>query len=398
MKQINRIQSISNIILYNLKLDKTLFSWNGFRFHQPFSMAKSIKTALCIFALIGLTSFQISDDVFKLTIAKASKLNTRNSESDIIRLSNGDLLLGWTEFYAGSGADDGSARIVGRISKDGGRSWGDKYTLVEHKDALNVMEVSFLRLKDGSIALFYLKKIREAIFILPSYKVDLTKPGDCRLMMRVSNDEGKSFVKEKQITGPDRYLESANGRSLRLKSGRILIEIDNLESSACIYSDDDGKNWREGQFVKPAAGPSFEPIAVELKDGRVMMFMRTSLGGQYQTFSNDGGETWTEPSLSMFKGSGSPMAIERIPSTGDLLAIWNNDSGSPRTRTPLTATISKDDGKTWEKYRNIENNTTDGFAYPAITWVSDYALITYFNYTGGMSLNLTGIPLKWFYE
>ena len=397
MKKQGKVQHGADRLKNELKLDQIFISRFYFKLHRHFSRMGVISMALCI-ALVSLSSFQPSDEIFRLTIAKASKLNSRNSESDIIKLNNGDLLLGWTEFYAGSGADDGSARIVGRISKDGGRSWGDKYTLVEHTDALNVMEVSFIRLKDGSIALFYFKKIREAVFILPSYKVDLTKPGDCRLMMRVSKDEGKSFINPKQITGPDRYLESANGRSLRLKSGRILIEIDNLESSACIYSDDDGKSWREGQFVKPDAGPSFEPIAVELKDGRVMMFMRTTLGGQFQTISNDGGETWTEPTLSIFKGSGSPMTIERIPNTGDLIAIWNNDSGSPRARTPLTAAISKDDGKTWENFRNIENSTTDGFTYPAITWVNDTALITYFNYTGGMSLNLAGIPLKWFYE
>jgi Neuraminidase (sialidase) len=397
MKKQNRVQRIADRSNIKLELDQTFISGMFFKILRSFSKIGAISMVLSI-ALIGLSSFQPSDEIFRLTIAKASKLNSRNSESDIIRLKNGNLLLGWTEFYAGSGADDGSARIVGRISKDGGRSWGDKYTLVEHTDALNVMEVSFLRLKDGSIALFYFKKIREAVFILPSYKVDLTKPGDCRLMMRVSKDEGKSFVNEKQITGPDRYLESANGRSLRLKSGRILIEIDNLESSACIYSDDDGMNWREGQFVKPSTGPSFEPIAVELKDGRVMMFMRTSLGGQYQTISNDGGETWTEPILSVFKGSGSPMAIERIPATGDLIAVWNNDKGSVRARTPLTSAISKDEGKTWGHFRNIEDNANDGFTYPAITWVNDTALITYFNYNGGMSLNLTGIPLKWFYE
>ncbi len=397
MKKQSRVQPITDCSNNKLELDQTFISGICFKILRSLSRIGIVSIALCI-ALISLSSSKPSDEIFRLTIAKASKLNSRNSESDIIRLNNGDLLLGWTEFYAGSGADDGSARIVGRVSKDGGRSWGDKYTLVEHTDALNVMEVSFLRLKDGSIALFYFKKIREAVFILPSYKVDLTKPGDCRLMMRVSKDEGKSFVNPKQITGPDRYLESANGRSLRLKSGRILIEIDNLESSACIYSDDDGINWREGQFVKPATGPSFEPIAVELKDGRVMMFMRTSLGGQYQTISNDGGETWTEPILSVFKGSGSPMAIERIPATGDLIAVWNNDQGSPRARTPLTSAISKDDGKTWGHFRNIENNATDGFTYPAITWVNDTALITYFNYTGGMSLNLAGVPLKWFYE
>ncbi len=77
--------------------------WN--RYSRSFSRIGAISMVLCI-ALIGLSSFQLSDEIFRLTIAKASKLNSRNSESDIIRLKNGNLLLGWTQFYAGSGADD----------------------------------------------------------------------------------------------------------------------------------------------------------------------------------------------------------------------------------------------------------------------------------------------------
>jgi len=45
--------------------------------------------------------------------------------------------------------------------------------------------------------------------------------------------------------------------------------------------------------VKPARGGCWEPACIELKDGRVMMLMRTGIGGQYKSLSNDGGETWS---------------------------------------------------------------------------------------------------------
>jgi hypothetical protein len=38
----------------------------------------------------------------------------------------------------------------------------------------------------------------------------------------------------------------------------------------------------------------------------------------------------------------------------------------------------------------------DEWAYPAVTWVEDRALLTYFNYR--LSLELRIIPAKWFYE
>ncbi len=142
------------------------------------------------------------DNVFRITIAAATARNPRNSESDIIELRDGRLLLGWTEFYAGKGADDGAARIVGRVSADGGRTWGDKYTLVENDGKCNVMEVNFLRLKGGGIALFHLQK---------NVEVGGTQTPDCRVMLRTSRDEGRSFGPAQQLTGEKRYIETASG-------------------------------------------------------------------------------------------------------------------------------------------------------------------------------------------
>lgn len=64
---------------------------------------------------------------------------------------------------------------------------------------------------------------------------------------------------------------------------------------------------------------------------------------------------------------------------------------------PLTSAISRDDGE-WEQFRDIESAPVDdAWAYPAITWVGNNALTTYFNYKGGLSLNLRVIPADWFY-
>ncbi|HOH31042.1 MAG TPA: hypothetical protein PLC40_15290, partial [Candidatus Hydrogenedentes bacterium] len=58
----------------------------------------------------------------------------------------------------------------------------------------------------------------------------------------------------------------------------------------------------------------------------------------------------------------------------------------------------KDEGTTWGSFRNIEEAPGDAWAYPAVTWVKDEALLTYFNYTGGLSLQLKIFPEAWFYE
>jgi sialidase-1 len=325
-----------------------------------------------------------ADDLFHLVVGPVGPNNPRNSEAAVAQLRNGRLLLGWTEFYAGNGADHGPARLVGRTSGDGGRTWGEKYTLVENDGGCNVMEVNFMRLRSGALALFYCQKNTEST--------------DCRVMMRRSMDEGRTFGPAKQLSPAGRYTGLTNGRCIRLTSGRILLEAWEGGDSYCCLSDDDGERWSESARVKPEAGPCYEPACIELRDGRVLMLMRTGLGSQFRSLSGDGGETWSPPEPTALRGSAAPVSVSRIPTSGGLLAIWNHDVDSPAKRSPLTAAVSRDEGETWERFRNLEDRPGDRWAYPAVTWVGDRALITYFNYTGGLSLQLKSVPASWFYE
>lgn len=281
---------------------------------------------------------------FEIVVAPVGPQNPRNSEAAIIPLKDGALLLGWTEFYAGNDADYGPARIVGRVSTDGGFTWGEKFTLVENDGGCNVMEVNFLRLKDGDIALFHSQKNTEST--------------DLRIMMRTSGDEGKTWSAARQLSPSNKYTGLTNGRSIRLGTGRILLEAFEDGDSYCCLSDDDGRTRRDSQRVRPAQGECWEPACVELKDGTVMMLMRTLLGGQYKSISKDGGESWGEPLPTPLVGTGSPASISRISTTGDLLVIWNHDPG-PNNRNPLTAAVSKDEGETWQHFKNLEDAPDD---------------------------------------
>ena len=328
-----------------------------------------------------------SNDVFELMVAPVGPDNTRNSEAAIVELKDGRLLLGWTEFYAGDGADHAPARLVGRISSDRGRSWAEKYTLVENDGGCNVMEVNFLRLQDGRIAVFYLQKNSEG--------------SDCRVMMRRSRDEGQTFGPAQQLSPAGAYTGLTNGRCIRLSTGRILLEAWRDGASYCCVSDDDGVTWHDSQEIKPAAGDCWENACIELKDGRVMMLMRTALGGQYESISADAGESWSMPVPTFLVGTAAPVSISRIPTTEHLLAVWNNDASASahgnRNRNPLTAAVSEDEGETWRRFRNLEDAADDAWAYPAVTWIDDRALVTYFTYAGGHSLKLKVLPAAWFY-
>ncbi len=317
--------------------------------------------------------------------------NPRNSEAAIIQRNDGALLLGWTDFYAADDADHAPARISGMISTDEGQTWGKRYTLVANDGGCNVMEVNFLRLASGDIALFYCQKNTEST--------------DCRIMMRTSGDEGRTWGPGKQLSPSGKYTGLTNGRCIRLSTGRILLEAWEGGDSYCCLSDDDGETWRDGGRVRPAGGECTEPACIELKDGRVMMLMRTEMGGQYKSVSEDGGQTWSEPILSELLGTAAPASVSRIPTTRDLLAIWNHNpgaenrdlppSGIPK-RNPLTAAVSADEGDTWHRFRNLEQGNKDAWDYPAVTWIGDRAFITYAQYMLDVALWFRILPVAWF--
>lgn len=53
-----------------------------------------------------------------------------------------------------------------------------------------------------------------------------------------------------------------------------------------------------------------EPGVVELKNGVLWAWARTDLGRQYEMFSMDGGEHWSDSQPSWFTGPCSPLSVK----------------------------------------------------------------------------------------
>ncbi|MBM4026533.1 MAG: exo-alpha-sialidase [Planctomycetes bacterium] len=308
--------------------------------------------------------------------------NPRNSEGDIIDLKDGRLCLIYTRF-TGGGSDHAAADLALRLSPDCGRTWSEDRIVVRRVDGLNVMSVSLLRLATGEIALFYLRK---------------TSHEDCRPMMSLSTDEARTWSEPTVcITDEVGYYVLNNDRAVQLRSGRLVLPVawhqgpgrprDSAGIIMCYLSDDNGRTWRRSKDSFQGHAPDGrritvqEPGVVELKDGRLMMFIRTNAGSQYVCHSPDGGETWSKAEPSALASPLSPASIERIPGTGDLLCIWNDHSGvhpyPAGRRTPLCWAVSKDEGRTWSRSRILEDNPDGWYCYTSITFLKDQVLLAY---------------------
>jgi hypothetical protein len=163
--------------------------------------------------------------------------------------------------------------------------------------------------------------------------------------------------------------------------------LDRRKIAVFFYSDDDGDSWQEAAdwvaMPRRSTHGLQEPGVVELRDGRIYAWFRTSLGQQYEAYSMDQGDTWTVPQPSRFYTPLAPMAMKRVPKTGDLMAVWNDHAGlataSPmrKNRSPLALAFSADDGATWSKSRLIETDPEHGYAYTAIHFTDEAVLLAY---------------------
>lgn len=323
--------------------------------------------------------------------------NRRNSEGDFVALKDGTILHIYTHFTGNTVNDHEGAYLASRYSTDGGRNWspGDKI-VVQNEGQQNVMSVSLLRLQGGAIALFYLRK---------------NSDDDCIPMMRVSYDEAKTWS-DPAVCIQDRkgYFVLNNDRVIQLKNGRLLMPValhklagEEKWSSRgrlfCYYSDDEGKTWASGeQVANPKDILTQEPGVVELKNGDVFMFIRTNQGVQYASYSSNQGRTWSEIEPTQIASPTSPAVIKRIPLTGDLLLVWNNN-GKTQQRTPFNTAISKDEGKTWKYIQILEDDPNGNFCYPAIHFVKEHVLLGYFNFVSeNIVMSVARVKVKELYR
>jgi photosystem II stability/assembly factor-like uncharacterized protein len=363
------------------------------------------------------------NNIFWSVVSERTHPDKRDTEGDLVVLEDGSLLLAWSDFYTEGWHDGSACRISTRRSTDGGRTWGPIEVLQEQIGS-NVMSVSLLRTSRGTVLFtFYCKG----------------GPDGSTHYVRRSTDGGRTFGElipanaghPQRIANNDRLLELRDPTGAHGDSGRIVLACRDYPGRAgvMVYSDDDGLTWQAGQNVPARAdwgSQNFnEPGVVELDDGRLWMYGRTTMGFHAQAWSRDRGLTWSTPEPTALKGPCSPLTGERIPDTpytkrmgysGDILLTFPNHDFEryPRhyrytARTPLDAAISRDDAETWHLVRTIEEDPTHQYGYTSITFLDDeevgmrVLLTTHAQPIPGSphrphDLKFLSIPLRWFYE
>lgn len=338
----------------------------------------------------GADRREILPSVAEQIICPWTPENPRHDHQLIFPLSGGRLLFVWCEYYAsrpslvrrkptsksGQAGDEMPCRIMGRVSDDLGRTWGPRFAMQDNLWQHNVKHPNLVRLPGGEILFFF---------------VGWDSQDQRNLFLKRSGNEGETWSEIQQVSEPG-WLCANNDHALTLKNGRVIVPVHGPDTgktylggesklhSFVYYSDDGFQTWRRSRnsMTAPDRG-AHEPAIVELRDGRLLAFLRTRTGRIWQSWSEDQGETWSPSQATELKAPDSPPLLKRIPSTGDLLLLWNNvESRSNWPRTPLTSAISRDEGKTWVHLQDVDNRPDFDAAYASVHFAGEEALVAYY--------------------
>lgn len=335
----------------------------------------------------------------------------RAGEGAAVELENGNLLLLYTRVQGGG--DASPAHIAQRLSSDGGMNWSESRPVFHPPEgSLNCMSVSLLRLRDGRIGCVFLTK----------WSLDHLIP-----MWSCSEDEGRSWTEPCPVSHEKEYFIVNNDRLVQLRDGTLAIpyarhvslgnddvrgRFDPAWNADCglFFSKDLGATWtRSAHTVRHTpdvyreplhcAVEKLDPIALEirrnklgvfqepglteLRDGRLMMHMR-SLHGIYRCFAEGVERPWTD--CDVFEGFHvccSPQTIKRLPGSDRLIMLYNDRGSTPvgeaafHLRTPLSVALSDDEGRTWMRWGSLEDETRN-YCYFSLMFFGERFLITYY--------------------
>jgi hypothetical protein len=313
-----------------------------------------------------------------------------NAFNGLLKLADGKL-----RHYGHEGKWNGPASSYYIESRDNGLTWkrGGSYSLNEKSTG---QEKSFLairgRRREGTAIgrnpvsgnYIGISSGRDGTYLLRG-----CKGLDGRFEMRKIMEERFGMVRQPIFLRSRNRALISTARSIIGDNGISVIQ-------ACVlYSDDDGQSW---ELAPVGVGPrheavwphkairwqnyAVEPTVAELADGRLWLLARTSMDNLYESFSEDGGTSWSALVPSRFYCTLTMPTFFRL-SDGRLMLFWCNTTPLPEVdrtndasiredireevlkgtwedvftnRDAIHAAISEDEGKTWIGFRDFYLN------------------------------------------
>jgi predicted neuraminidase len=190
-------------------------------------------------------------------------------------------------------------------------------------------------------------------------------------MRRFSRDAGKTWSDAERL--PDGILGPIKNKPVRLADGTILSSS-STESPAqpSVWrvhferSTDAGRTWT---IVRPEASDkdvdAIQPSVLFHEGGRLQAVGRTRAGRIFETWSSDGGRSWSPLTLTTLPNPSAGTDAVTLKDGRHLIVYNHTEKG----RTPLNVALSSD-GRQWNPALVLEQDPGE-YSYPAVIQTND---------------------------
>lgn len=211
--------------------------------------------------------------------------------------------------------------------------------------------------------------------LLLFYKIGPNVAGWTGWMMR-SKDNGHTWNKREAL--PDSILGPIKNKPVLING--VLLCPSSTEKNGwkahIEYTADYGKTWTKSAAINDGKTiQAIQPSILKYKDGRLQILCRSRNTTINESWSSDGGKTWSEMTASALPNNNSGTDAVTLKD-GRQLLVYNHvltDSSWVKgkgPRTPLNVAISKD-GIKWYAALILEDSPISQYSYPSVIQSKD---------------------------
>ncbi|MDT0677180.1 sialidase family protein [Autumnicola musiva] len=289
----------------------------------------------------------------------------QSHSATLLELEDGELLCA---FFGGTRERDPDVEIrLSRKNPDG--TWTAPVSIADgvqsEGDRLPTWNPVLYQNSEGKIMLFYK--------VGPS-------PSEWWGMMKTSTDGGHTWSQAKRLR--DNVIGPVKNKPIEIGNGIILSGSSTEDNGWQVHierSTDGGETWDLiGPINDAEEMGAIQPTLLKHSDGRIQMLCRTRTEIEHiaQSWSNDGGLTWSEMSVTDLPNNNSGIDAVTLKDGRQLIVYNHSTRKQPgmghKGRGVLNVSISQD-GKNWEAALVLDYLDESGkqFSYPAVIQTSD---------------------------
>lgn len=213
---------------------------------------------------------------------------------------------------------------------------------------------------------------------------------DCKdwyTMYMTSDDEGHTWSQPKELVKNDIGGRGpVKNKSIVVSNGCWLAPASNEQGnrwdSFVDISKDQGSTWGKSNVIslkhseQESKEGVIQPSLWESELGHIHMLLRSNKGYIYRSDSYDFGQNWCDPYATVLPNNNSGLDVTKLEN-GALVLAYNPTEKNWGKRTPISLSVSVDNGDTWSEPYNLEYTIEGEYSYPAIIAKGNEVFLTY---------------------